>query len=308
MAWGDDALARQVGGSQQFYQQQNPTAAMAMYNYGRGSESDYGNQADIMGRLRGFSGAPSYTDPFNSYGGFQEFSQTGGYSPTDIANMRARGVSPIRAAYAGAQRQIGQQRSLQGGYAPNAIAARVKMAREQGQGMADATQNVEAGLAQARNQGRLAGLSGMSGIEGQRLQAQLASRAQQLDALKGMTSLYGTSPGMAQTFGNQAIASTGQLGNYNIGLMGQYNNLNQGPGNLDRILSGVQTAGNVLYPWLGGWRPNQGGTWGNNGTFQGNTTFSGNAMPDYGDIQDPGWYPTGGGGQTYEPGPTYGEG
>ena len=50
-----------------------------------------------------------YKDPFNSYGGFTEFSQTGGYSPNDIANMRARGISPIRAAYANAERELGRE-------------------------------------------------------------------------------------------------------------------------------------------------------------------------------------------------------
>jgi len=112
-------------------------------------------------------------DPFESYKGFQEFGQTGGYSQGDVANMRARGMAPIRAAYGNAERNIGQQRSLQGGYSPNAIAAQVKMAREQGQGMADAATNVEAGIAQARNQGRLAGYGGMAGIEGNRLNAQM---------------------------------------------------------------------------------------------------------------------------------------
>jgi len=113
------------------------------------------------------------SDPFKSYGGYEEFSKTGGYSGQDIADMRARGIAPIRAAYANAARNVGQQRSLQGGYSPNAIAAQVKMAREQGQGMADASQNVDAGIAQARNAGRLAGLGGMSGIEGNRLNAQM---------------------------------------------------------------------------------------------------------------------------------------
>jgi hypothetical protein len=113
------------------------------------------------------------SNPFESYGGFKEFGQTGGYSGQDIANMRARGMAPIRAAYGNAERAVGQQRSLQGGYSPNAIAAQVKMAREQGQGMADAATNVEAGIAQARNQGRLSGYQGMAGIEGNRLNAQM---------------------------------------------------------------------------------------------------------------------------------------
>ena len=47
------------------------------------------------------------------------------------------------------------------------------MAREQGQGMADANQDVNAKIVNDRNQGRLAGYSGMAGIEGQRLGAQM---------------------------------------------------------------------------------------------------------------------------------------
>lgn len=113
------------------------------------------------------------SDPFESYKGYQEFGKTGGYSPQDIADLRARGTAPVRAAYGNAERAVQQQRSLQGGYSPNAIAAQVKMAREQGQGMADAMQNVDAGIVQARNQGRLAGYGGMAGIEGQRLNAQM---------------------------------------------------------------------------------------------------------------------------------------
>src|SRR5262245_37586381 len=173
---------------QRYESQQGPMAQAMAYNYGRGTEANYGDYTDIMNQYRNIASGggggdgdgggaggsygierwgpshASYNDPFKSYGGFEEFSQTGGYSPEDIANMRARGVSPIRAAYANAQQNIQRQRSLQGGYSPNAIAAQVKMAREQGQSMADATQNVEAGLAEARNRGRQFGLTGMSGI------------------------------------------------------------------------------------------------------------------------------------------------
>src|SRR5262245_38955208 len=178
-------VQNQGGYQQQRYEnQQGPLANAMAYNYGRGSEANYGDYSDIMNRYRQIAGGggaeggggggggggfgPSligYKDPFNSYSGFTEFSQTGGYSPQDIANMRARGVSPIRAAYANAEREVARQRSLQGGYSPNAVATLAKMAREQGQSAADATQNVEAGLAEARNKGRLSGLAGMSDIE-----------------------------------------------------------------------------------------------------------------------------------------------
>jgi len=210
-------MQNQIGYQQQRYEsQQGPVADSMAYNYGRGTESDYGNYTDIMNNYRdiasgggsgggggyggGGGGGGGYTpqynaytvdpervgartagpiervkasDPFESYKGFQEFGQTGGYSGSDIADLRARGVAPIRAAYANAERNIGQQRGLQGGYSPNAIAAQVKMAREQGQGMADANQDVNAKIVNDRNQGRLAGYTGMAGIEGQRLGAQM---------------------------------------------------------------------------------------------------------------------------------------
>lgn len=243
-----------------FEQQQGPLANAMAYNYGRGAETDYGDRVDIMNRFRGMAdggydegGADaswgpskiSYNDPFKSYGGYEEFSKTGGYSRDDITNMRARGVSPIRAAYANAGREVNRQRSLQGGYSPNAVAAQVKMAREQGQAAADATQNVEAGLAEARNRGRLSGLGGMYGIEGQRLGADLdvakfnanaqmqadqwnaaqanaraaEGRGARLGALQGMTQLYGTTPGMAGKFGDQALQAVGMGAQFGDAMM-----------------------------------------------------------------------------------------
>jgi hypothetical protein len=235
--------------NKRFESQQGPMVDAMAYNYGRGSEANYGDYTDIMNQYRGIASgaggssgssgggggyAPSlisYNDPFKSYGGYEEFSKTGGYDRNDIANMRSRGVSPIRASYANAEREMGRQRSLQGGYSPNAFAVQGRMAREQGQLGADAMQNVEAGLAEARNKGRLSGLSGMSDIEKQRLAADLevgkfnanaqmqaaaassaaASRADeqrrldQFRALQGMTSLYGTTPGMTNVFGSQLL-------------------------------------------------------------------------------------------------------
>ena len=297
MAMYDDARVRAQGQHQQnrYETQQGPVASQMAYNYGRGSEMDFGDRANIMGKYNqiyggsapggggGVSGfAPShigYNDPFNSYKGFQEFSQTGGYSRPDIANMRARGISPIRASYANAEREIGRQRALQGGYSPNATSALSRMAREQGQLGADATQNVEAGLAEARNKGRLSGLAGMSDIEKQRLAADLevgkfnasanmsagasasgasAQNAEnQLAALRGMTSLYGTTPGMSELFGNQVGNIVGQGGNFGNQMMQNQIQGGQMPGNFENWTNRIgdianigQRAGTAIYPWM----------------------------------------------------------
>lgn len=292
--------------TQRFENQQGPAVNAMAYNYGRGSEANYGDYTDIMNMYRGIaSGAGSdggagggggggggggsytpfligYKDPFNSYTGFTEFSNTGGYSPQDMANLRARGMSPIRAAYANAEREVGRQRALQGGYSPNAFAVQARMAREMGQANADAVQNVEAGIIDARNKGRLSGLEGMFGVEGQRLAADLdvakynaqaqqaaqsaanagaaadadraanaaaVSRADQLRALQGMTSLYGTTPAMAATFGSQLLSGIGQGANFGQGMVNATTAAGQLPSqyqqNLGNINSTINTANNI---------------------------------------------------------------
>jgi hypothetical protein len=318
--------------------QQGPMVNAFAYNYGRGSEANYGDYTDIMNQYRNIAsgggggssgggggggggggkysaftvspGRASYKDPFKSYAGFTEFSNTGGYSADDIANMRARGVSPIRAAYANAEQNLQRGRALQGGYSPNMAAAQAQMAREQGQSAADATQNVEATLAQARNQGRLAGLGGMSGIETSRLGADVdlskfnteldfrgqtynadaqaraqaqniaaanaaasraaasraASRSDQLRALAGMTSLYGTTPGMSNMFGNQLLQGVGQGGTFGLNMMGRVNEGQQLPGQYEQTMgrfkdiydTGSRIA-NPIMDWYEQRNRNQGG-------------------------------------------------
>ncbi len=193
-------------------------------------------QTDTQGRSL-FGGQGSSGNPIQ---GFQRFADTGGYSPQDMSNLRARGVSPIRAAYANAEREVGRQRSLQGGYAPNAIATQAKMAREQGQSMADATQNVEAGIVNQRNANMLSGLGGgQQGI---------------LGALGGQSGLYGATPGMASTFGNQLLQGVGQGGDFGLGLLGRDISSQQLPGQFDTTMGKIggiaNLAGSIANPIL----------------------------------------------------------
>ena len=80
----------------------------------------------------------------NIMGRYEDFANTGGYSPGNIADMRARAISPSRAIYANMQRNIDRQRALQGGYSPNYTAASAKLAREGSQEISDINQNVNA--------------------------------------------------------------------------------------------------------------------------------------------------------------------
>lgn len=171
--------------------------------------------------------------------GYQEFANTGGYSEKDQQELRARGISPIRAAYSNATRELDRTRALGSpGGSANYIAAASKMQRELPGQLADATTNVNAGLADAIRQGKLAGLSGLSGVgsamgglsseEANRiLQAQGMTEdsyqrgvANRLGVLGAQGSLFGTSPGLTSTFGNQALNAQGQRQNYGLDLIG----------------------------------------------------------------------------------------
>lgn len=235
---------------------------------------DYG---DIMGRYRNLADQQTTPITYNrsselgsALKGYQNFADTGGFSPEDIANMRARGISPIRAVYANAQNELGRQRALQGGYSPNYTAAIAKMSRGLGESIADQTTNVEAQLAQMRQQGQLAGLQGLGGLSIQDLQ--LGQNAQALNAqqgrdktavLSGMANLYGTTPGMANMFRDQVNQDTQAMSNQ-AGLMNQRSGqlmnsqiaASQIPGtwetNMGRIGQVANIAGNLAtIPWGG---------------------------------------------------------
>ncbi len=224
------------------------------------NKADYGN---IMGAYQNFRqnlGGPTKFS-FNSvgadrpaelneaYGGLREFSQTGGYSPTDIQEMRARGISPIRAAYGNTMQNLDRARALGGNNgSPNYIAAASRAQRELPGQLADATTNVNAQLADAIRQGRMFGIGNMGQLSsaeaGRMLQADIANqgadlqaqgmgeqslqnlRGSQLASMGGQASMYGTTPGMASTFGNQALQAyqtRAQMeqarNNYGLGLL-----------------------------------------------------------------------------------------
>lgn len=168
-------------------------------------------------------------------GGYGNFADTGGFDAQALQDIRARGVAPMRATYANAQNELDRSRSLSGG-SPNFAAAQTKMARELGYGLSDQMTNINADIAQMVQQGKLAGLGGLSqtGAAGQGLSTNIdslnlqgmlaglagmtnidqaraaasrasgaASSANQLAALRGMTDQYGTNPALLNVTGDQ---------------------------------------------------------------------------------------------------------
>ena len=173
-----------------------------------------------------------YTKTMDQY---QDFARTGGFTPMDLANFRARAVSPVRAAYSNAQRNVNRQRSLQGGYSPGFNVMQGRLAREGSQAVSDAATNAEADIASLVQRGKLAGLGGAA-------------------------SLYGTTPGQAATFGNQLLGASGQLlgGVENemqtqMGLINAMQNAAQLPGKWEGTFGRLRDIGDfatgVIYPW-----------------------------------------------------------
>lgn len=205
-------------------------------------DSLLGNYKELLGKTGQepkdveYSDAPEMQEAFRK---LREFSETGGLNDQEAGDLRARGISPIRAVYANMQRGMDRQRALSGGYSPNYNASAARMAREQSESIAGATTNVNAEIAKMRQEGRLkmapefskladsknslmnqialqnqknrsdwAGqqtslLGGMSNAIGQRDDTKL-------NALRGMTSLYGTTPALVETFGNQVANQSQQ--------------------------------------------------------------------------------------------------
>ena len=168
----------------------------------------------------------------NIMGQYQNFAQTGGFSPQDLGNIRARTLSPLRAAYGNANREVDRSRSLMNGYSPGYGVLKARMAREQGQGMSDAAGNAEANIAELMNSGRKFGV-------------------------QGQQSLFGTSNGMMNSFGNmnnqamnnwlQAQGLQNQLG---LGLINSQIGASQIPGKFDNTLSrikGIADIGTGIY-------------------------------------------------------------
>lgn len=210
-----------VGGMENLYRNLYGTNRTFMENYNQGVSRNLSSYDDIMNAYQNFIGSrQGYIDPnlAHAIAGFRGFADTGGLSPQDIQDIRARAISPTRSIYATGMNEIGRQRALQGGYSPNYTAAMAKMSRDLSNQISDIGVNANAAIAEMIARNKLAGLEGLGRYGSM---ADELNNAAMLNALGGMTSLYGTTPALAATFGNQVLASGNQL----LDAQGLQNNL-----------------------------------------------------------------------------------
>jgi len=186
------------------------------------------------------------SDVTGSLANLSNLSQTGGYTAQGKADILARDVSPTRGIYANAQQNMDRQRALSGGYSPSFNAASLANTQQEANTIGGIDTAANAGIAQnvAANQIQAGGMySGASeNAQAQKTQADqnnanivnsinesnanrnmnaqgtnasnalmagFNNRGNILSGIGGQANLYGTTPALTNTFGNQVMAAGG---------------------------------------------------------------------------------------------------
>jgi hypothetical protein len=215
-------------------------------NYQTGVAKNLQSYDDIMSSYKGFLPGGGGRSSSAARGTFSDLAG-GGFSPQQIQDLRARAIAPTRSIYASARNEVDRNRALGGGFSPNHNAALAKMAREQSYNISDINTNANASIAEMQNRNRLAGASGLAGLDAQDDQLSLAT-------MNAMGNLYGTTPGLASTFGNQLLSSEDNLlRNQSLrqGMSDIPSNFSQGMGNASQIM-GLTSKGVSSLAGLGG--------------------------------------------------------
>lgn len=133
--------------------------------------------------------------------GYGNFALTGGFSPDDIRNFRARSNSVIPSYYAAQDQAIARNNAISGGGNTAAnTAARLSLSRQAAQQAGQQSINTEASLADQIRQGKLAGLAGQAGVYGNVAQAgQNMGQSLASNKLYGLTGAGNLTTGMVNS-------------------------------------------------------------------------------------------------------------
>jgi hypothetical protein len=211
----------------------------AMSGYRRFSQEGFGINPQARGVYSEFARtggmSPENLARMRGKGVFDEFARTGGLSETDVANLRSRGSATIPSFFQGVRDELTRGRALQGGYAPGYDAQMAATVRDQSQAGQRAALETETGITDIRNRGRMWGagslsaaeqaivdalqrgrLSGAAGLQGQ----DEFSAGMNLQGARGMTDLYGMTPGEVALYENLALRGMQGRGDETSRLLG----------------------------------------------------------------------------------------
>ena len=105
-------------------------------------------------------------DRIRGLGVFDDYAKTGGYTGADIANTRARGIAPVGAFYGNLKNEIARRNAATGGYGSTGMdTATARLAREQAIGATGAARDTELGLQGQIRSNKLGGAQALSGAE-----------------------------------------------------------------------------------------------------------------------------------------------
>lgn len=111
-------------------------------------------------------------------GVFDEMAKTGGYSDSDIRNVRSRTASQVPSFFGSLKDQLNRTNSIQGGFSPGYGAQTRALARDSARSGVEAVRDTEIGLQDSIRSGRMQGASSLSSAE-QGLQSLLSQNLMQ---------------------------------------------------------------------------------------------------------------------------------
>jgi hypothetical protein len=91
------------------------------------------------------------------WGTFKDFAETGGWSPEDMANFRARASAGIPEMYGNLRNEVMRGKAVQGGYGPGYSESLSQMGRDRARSLGEANLGAETSLANSIRQGRMWG-------------------------------------------------------------------------------------------------------------------------------------------------------
>lgn len=214
---------------------------------GRGAELYPG----VKSGLEDLSKSGGIQDYGDIYGGYKQFAETGGFTPSDLSNIRSRSGDVIPQQYSQMREMLRRRGSLSGGYQPGYGANLASMGRSAAELSARNTRDTELGISDAVRQGRLAGLGG---------EAQLAGLKQRgvMGGISGLSDLYGgqqklglAEQELAQGERGLTEGALGKLAKNQFEAAGL-------PGTLDNIMRGLGAGAALINP-IGGLFKKKGG-------------------------------------------------
>ena len=219
-------------------------------------------------------GSPEQKEAGWGWGNFKNFAETGGWSPEEMADFRARASSGTPQLYDQMRNEMVRGRTVQGGYGPGYGTAMSALARDKAEQMRQAQLGAETSLAESIRQGKQWGSEqGAGAAKGELAQmetgqkegmsidekirqinaAAAASRnaaaqanlAQRLGIINNITGLAGQTGAMPEYLGAATGAAGGRVG-ADLGYLGSYGQTQQkGPSFWDKLLGAGTAVGSA---------------------------------------------------------------